>query len=195
MFLRTCVLGLLVLGMIAPDNTAGAIVSIRPDSPTMLPDDSLTLEIAVDSSDAIFGYTLQLTLTPEASAEGTLSFDVGNSDWGDPVSLIEPTKRDATFTELKLNGDDLFANTNTSDLSAVVPVAGINDILLRATIVSSSDAYGWWTLSFVPGVSVLSDVNFRPIDAAWDTERIFVPEPATLAVLVSGSLLALRRRG
>ncbi len=183
-----------VITAMASSGVQAATVSAGSGLLDMSPGQSRMLEITVASDTAIFGYTLQLQITPQAGALGSLTFDATTSDWGDPGSLIPSAKRDPTFTDKKLVGTDLFATTNTSDLSAIIPVAGTNDTLLRAALLSSADASGYWTVSFVSGVTVLSDGNFQSIPANWGTATVFVPEPISLAVLAVGGLMVGVRR-
>ena len=181
---------------------ADAIVWFDPNEPgsiPMAPDSLMLFDLMVASDTPIFGYTLRLSITPEPGATGSVVLDATASDWGDPANLIEGAgeTRDPDFTLLKMAGDDpndLFATTNTEDLSTVLPVAGVNDLLLRAAVISSPDALGTWTIDFVGGVTVLSDGSFQSISATWGAATIFVPEPSCLAILACCSVLLARRR-
>jgi hypothetical protein len=121
----------------------------------------------VSSDAAVFGYTVRISLTAGADATGTVSFDVANCTYGGSEALIGSALRDAGFSEIKLVDGDLLVSTNTSDLSAVLPVAGTNDGLASIVLTASADAAGTWTLGFVQPVSALSGADFEGLDVTW----------------------------
>ena len=127
----------------------------------------MVVTVRVSSDAAIFGYTLRIDLTPGAGATGTVSFDVGSCTYGGSEALIGSALRDAGFSEIKLIDGDLLVSTNTSDLSAVMPVAGTKDVLASIVLTASADAEGTWTLGFVQPVSALSGADFGELQVTW----------------------------
>lgn len=168
---------------------ADAVVRVEPSAVGLQPGETVTVTVKVESDVPIFCYTLELKATPRPGATGSVSFDPNTSDWGDPQNLIVGggKTRDPEFTILMPSGDDpnhLFVNTNTDDLSAVLPVEGVNDILVRVALTASQDAEGGWDIGFVDGVSVLGDDTFRPIPTTWQGTGLGVPALYTLDLTV-----------
>jgi len=166
----------------------------------------MVVTVRVSSDAAIFGYTLRIDLTAEAGATGTVNFDVANCTYGDSEGLIGSALRDAAFSEIKLVDGDLLVSTNTSDLSAVMPVAGTNDVLASIVLTASADAAGTWTLGFVQPVSALSGADFGELEVTWlgGTLQIAPVTPGCcgttgavplLATFLGMGVMSWRRRG
>lgn len=170
-----CCTGIALVALsLAPSLAAGASVTVHVDPAQIQPGQTATLTVRVTSAEPVFGYTLRLKPVAHPGATGWLALRADAANWGGDQALIGPDLRDPTFSEIKMVGDDLVVSANTSDASAVTPVAGSGDVLVQATIESSNDASGTWQLECVRPTSVLSDTEFEAIPASWNVATLDV---------------------
>lgn len=151
---------------------------------------SLLARLSANNQIPLFGYSLNVDLTPSAGAIGDVIGDPTASNFYVQQNLITQgggTLHPVLSLILAPGDDGLFVNgVNHIPVPVSLSVPGVNDILAELVFDTSDDALGFFTFDLGPG-SVLSHVPNQevPFDIlTTQVEIIPVPEPSTLAGLI-----------
>ncbi len=186
----TCALGapLASAELIRPESAALDVIAGGTGSTIIILDDSVT---------PLFGYSLQLEIVPLAGAIGSLTIDAAASSFFDSRNLITAAglMRDPVFSVLQSTPTGMFLSTNTSDLSTITAVPGLNDALAQIVFRASDDASGQFEVRFADGTALSDGQGFavgfmsQPL-----TISVVVPAPGVLALGAAGFVTASPRR-
>jgi len=197
-------LAVIASGVFAGSVSAETIV-FDPGSVSMAAgaSDSALIKLA-DNTTPLLGYSLIVDITATAGATGSVTVDLGLTNFFDSFNLITAAgaSRDPDFSVIAGTGDgEAFISTNTSDLSTVMATPGVNDVLAQVFFRASADASGEFLITLGAG-SALSDAarfavpfSFEPMTIIVGDGTPIIPLPAPAALALAGlSPLAVRRR-
>lgn len=164
---------------------------------------SVVIRLA-DVTAPLFGYSLDLRISPAAGADGTIVADLARTHFFDSENLISAggATRDPLFSVILPTARGVFISSNTSDGSAVSAEPGVNDVLAELFFTISADAEGEFLIDLGPA-SVLSGPGGNPVAFEFTPLKFMVvgnviPAPGapvmTFAVWTALTV-ARRRRG
>ena len=107
----------------------------------------------------LFGYSLDIDIVPAAGATGSVTVNVGLTNFFEVRNLITAggAELDPLFSVILDTGDGgVFVSANTADGSTVLAVDDVNDVLVQVFFEASPDAGGDFMIELGPG-SALSD--------------------------------------
>ena len=107
----------------------------------------------------LFGYSLDIDIVPAAGATGSVTVNVGLTNFFEVRNLITAggAELDPLFSVILDTGDGgVFVSANTADGSTVLAVDDVNDVLVEVFFEASPDAGGDFMIELGPG-SALSD--------------------------------------
>ncbi len=107
----------------------------------------------------LFGYSLDIDIVPAAGATGSVTVNVGLTNFFEVRNLITAggAVLDPLFSVILDTGDGgVFVSANTADGSTVLAVDDVNDVLVEVFFEASPDADGDFMIELGPG-SALSD--------------------------------------
>lgn len=169
--------------LIRPESAALDVISGGTGSTIIILDDSVT---------PLFGYSLELKVVPLAGAVGSVTIDAAASSFFDSRNLITAAglTRDPVFSVLQSTPSGMFLSTNTSDLSTITAVPGVNDALAQVVFRASPDAAGQFELRFADGTA-LSDGQGFAVGFTSDvlTITVVIPTPGVLAIAACGGAI------
>jgi len=177
-------------GIITPEQT---FVEVLPGSQVSI------LWLAQDIATPLFGYSLDITpvTASRGATSGLVGIDLGATNFFPDRNLILAggAELDPLFSVIQDNGSGgVFVSTNTADFSAILPVAGVNDVLAEVVFVASADALGDFVFDLGPATA-LSDASGFPVDFTSQTLTIrVIPAPMSAGVLSIAALATTRRR-
>lgn len=163
---------------------------------------SLLARLSANNQIPLFGYSLNVDLTPNAGTVGDVIGDPAASNFYVQQNLITQgggTLHPVLSLILAPGDDGLFVNgVNHLPVPVSLSAPGVNDILAELVFDTSDDALGFFTFGLGPG-SVLSHVPNQevPFDVlTTQVEIVPVPEPSTMAGLIVMGLFVggLKRR-
>lgn len=173
---------------IPPDDALGGIaggetiVSV-PGALTVKPGAAFSIRLRLDGSEVpLFGYSLAVRAVPVAGAVGSVAVSVAETTLYPPRNLILAAPSappiDPLFTViLPWATTGVFINANTQDLSTVLALPDINDVLAEVHFTASADAAGTFVLE-LGQASVLGDGFGFPVPFAFVAAMIEVdPDP------------------
>jgi len=200
-------------GTVASDRVStvavqGERIVVEPQSSTVISGSSLSVLFLIqDNTAPLAGYTLDVTVAGEPGVMGTVTANVAATNFYDVQNLITAggATRDPFFSVIQgSEGGGVSLSTMTEDLSTVLAMDGVNDVLAQVVFDVSEDAHGDFTIQLTAS-SVLADSNFDsvPFTFAPATIRTLNPAlvPATsdwgmavlaLLTVTAGSLLVRR---
>lgn len=153
------------------------------------------LWLLTDTDEQVFGYTLDLDLVA-TDGTGAVTIDAAQTNFFEMRNVIVAggAPLDPTFSVINPDGmGGAFISANTADLSGVVPIDGVNDVLAEVVLTIPADAQGEFMVT-LGSASVLADPGGQAIDftSAPLVLNVIVPGPGALACLAG--MLSLRRR-
>jgi len=191
-----CTAALVVSALLAGPLRAEQIL-IVPDTTLAVPSTTVSVFFELDQSAVpLFGYSLGVRMVPNAGAVGAVSANVGLTNFYDAQNLITAggAVRDPFFSDISGTAEGVFITTNTDDLSTVTAVDGINDVLAQVYFDISADALGDFAIE-LGDATALSDGAGFPVSFEYTPATIrVVPEPATFALLLTGTVFSSGRR-
>lgn len=152
---REQILPLLTQG--AEERGDSAIIEFDPATFDVMAGESITFLVFLrDSPSALFGYSLDVVIEPDPAAAGGVVVDPSMTNFFDEQNLITAggAMRDPVFSLILPMADGVFISTNTSDLSTVSPVPGVNDVLAQIVLNVSPDASGSFTVLLDDGTAL-----------------------------------------
>lgn len=195
----TCYITVLV-ALISRAAIAGpASILAEPATAEALPGDAMSILFRISQAEPtpVFGYSLDIDVLAGPGSSGAIVVDIDFTNFFDEQNLITAGggTRDALASEIVANTSGVFISTNTDDLSSIIPVEGVNDVLAQVYFDISTDASGVFAIE-LGRASVLSDANGLPIEFDFTPASItVVPEPSTLFLALLGiGILARRQR-
>jgi hypothetical protein len=161
-----------------------------------------------DNTTPILSYTLDVNIVPQSGSTGTLTANVAATNFFDARNLITAggAMRDPFFSVIQDNGGGgVSVTTITSDLSTVLAVDNVNDVLAQVFFDVPQDALGDFTIELASG-SVLVDGNAASIPFTFTpgTIRVTTSIPAvsewgvivlSLLIASAGSVVLAKRHG
>jgi len=130
-----------------------------------------------DNTTPLSSYTVDVDIVPEPAAVGTVTANVGLTNFFDQQNLITASgaTRDPFFSVIADNGNGgVSVTTNTDDFSTVLAIDDVNDVLAQVFFDVPQDALGDFTVQ-LNAQSVLLDGNIASVS--------FVSTPGTIRVL------------
>jgi len=144
----------------------GERIVVEPQSSTVISGSSLSLLFLIrDNTTPLAGYTLDVTVAAEPGTMGTVTANVAATNFYDVQNLITAggVNRDPFFSVIQgSEGGGVSLSTMTGDLSTVLAVDGVNDVLAQVVFDVSEDAHGDFTIQLTAS-SVLADSNFDSV--------------------------------
>ncbi len=152
-------------------------VSITPMDSTIEAGDEVRLLYVIQPAGIpFFGYSLDIDISPVGPTTGSLVPNVSLTNFFDAQNLITAggATRDPFFSVI-LGAPDggVFVSTNTADGSGVLPVVGVNDVLVELVLDASADASGEFRIEFGLGTA-FADVNGQPIPVGLSSASVVV---------------------
>jgi len=161
-----------------------------------------------DNTTPILSYTIETNAVAQTGATGSVTANVSATNFFDVRNLITAggAMRDPFFSTIEDNGNSgVSVTTITSDLSTVLAVDDVNDVLAQVFFDVPQDALGDFSIDLASG-SVLVDGNAATIPFAFTPGTIHVvsPIPAvsdwgmmvlTLLVAMAGCVVFAKRHG
>lgn len=183
----------------SPDVLAeGVVFELIGPPGTISPGDQIAIVVRLGDNETpneLTGYSLNVDILPDVGASGTVISNAGLSNFFESENLL--TWEDGELHDLSIIFDPgdggLFVNALTADLLPVELAGPGHDAFAELIFDVSLDAEGFFTIDLGFG-SVLSDLNFEPID--FDVQPLtfeVVPEPASVALLAVLGLVAVGR--
>ncbi len=187
----------------------GERIVVEPQSTVVISGSSLSVLFLVrDNTTPLAGYTLGVTVAGEPGTMGTVTANAAATNFYDVQNLITAggASRDPFFSVIQgSEGGGVSLSTMTEDLSTVLAVGGVNDVLGQVVFDVSEDAHGDFTIQLTAS-SALADGNFDPVPFAFAPATIRALNPALvpatsdwglvvlgLLTITAGSLLVRRR--
>jgi hypothetical protein len=146
-----------------------------------------------DNTTPLAGYTLDVTVVDAPGTVGTVMANVAGSNFYDVQNFITAggANRDPFFSVIQASeGGGISISTMTDDLSTVVAVDGVNDVLAQVMFDVSQDAHGPFTVQLTAS-SALADGNFDPVPYAFTPATIRALNPALVPAASDWGLLVL----
>ncbi|MCG8407756.1 MAG: hypothetical protein MI923_21360 [Phycisphaerales bacterium] len=175
------------------------VVSVESKSLTITQGQIISIIFRLDENTTpLLGYSLDIDVTPDINALGTIESDLMATNFFDSENLITAAGlvRDPIFSQIVDPGDGgVFITTNTADLSTVIAVSGVNDALAEVVFRAPEDALGRFIVDLGPA-SFLSDENVNAVSFDYDPVTLnVIPEPQSslLCCLVFAAIAARRR--
>ncbi|MCK4659185.1 MAG: hypothetical protein KAV82_06645 [Phycisphaerae bacterium] len=176
---------------------AAPTLEIVPEEILVAPGDTAQFEVRLVDATQLSGFYLELGLTPEPEATGSVGF-LSAFGHDDPQYCFHG------FNDLfqgMVIDDDLLAvgdMTSPPDIE-VTTTAGVNDLLAIIEVETSLDAWGAFEVTIDAAALELFDQYGDDIPDFAQTviggATIIVPEPGLALLLALGALLARRRAG
>lgn len=172
---------------------------ITPESTSLeaLPGSELRVLWLVSDVDAgLFGYSLDIDAQPSDSI-GAITIDAVQTNFFESRNLIVAGggMLDPVFSTITDDGaGGVVINANTPDLSTVVPMDGVNDVLAEVVFTIPDDALGEFVFS-LGASSVLADAagGAVPFESS-DLLISVVPTPGVGVFALVGCSMVCRRR-
>ena len=171
---------------------ADSLVEVTPGSQVSV------LWLLHDASTPLFGYSLELLpAVSTVDTLGSVSIDVAQSNFFPDKNLIVAGGADLHpfFSVIRPSGPSgVFLNANTADLSTVVAVDGLNDVLAEIVFTATPDALGDFVFHLGPATALSDADGFAvPFDGESITIRV-IPSTGGGVTLLGAALVAVRRR-
>ena len=152
-------------------------VAITPMDSAVSAGDEVRLLFVIDSAGIpFFGYSLDIDIAPVGPTTGSLVPNVSLTNFFDAQNLITAggATRDPLFSVIQGAADGgVFASTNTSDASAILPVTGVNDVLIELVLDAGANASGEFRVEFGPGTA-FAGANGQPVPLALSSASVVV---------------------
>jgi len=166
--------------------------AVFPESSSVqtAPGSTVSVKWFIQSDIPLLGYSLAIERqTPITRDFASVEIDAALTNFFDPQNLITAggETRDPLFSVINPDGSGgVFISTNTEDLSTVLPVPGVNNVLGEVVFNIGADAKGDWVFK-LGSASALADENGSavPFDAATLTISI-IPSPGSLLCILCG---------
>jgi hypothetical protein len=172
----------------------GERIVVEPQSSVVISGSSLSVLFLIrDNTTPLAGYTLDVTVTGEPGTMGTVTANVAATDFYDVQNLITAggASRDPFFSVVQgSEGGGVSLSTMTDDLSTVLAVDGVNDVLGQVVFEVSEDAHGDFTIQLTPS-SALADGNFDYVPFTFAPATIRALNPALVPAASDWGLLVL----
>ncbi len=172
----------------------GERIIVEPQSSVVISGSSLSVLFLIrDNTTPLAGYTLDLTVLGEPGTMGTVTADVTATNFYDVQNLITAggANRDPFFSVIQgSEGGGVSLSTMTDNLSTLLAVDGVNDVLGQVVFDVSEDAHGDFTIQLAPS-SALADGNFDPVQFTFAPATIRALNPALVPAMSEWGLVVL----
>lgn len=197
---RICMILMALVGFVEPERLAAEFIMPESSSVSAMPLEEVSILFMIrDNTTPLFGYSLDIDVIPQAGAVGSVTANAPLTNFFDVQNLITGggAIRDPLFSTILDTGDGgVFISTNTDDLSTVLAVDGVNDVLVQAFFDVSPDAFGDFLITLGSGTALSDGLGF-PVPFSFSTVAVqVVPEPGSAALVAIGLFMVgcLRRR-
>lgn len=143
-----------------------------------------------DSQTPVSGYTLDIEFIARSGVSGSVTADVGSSNFFDSQNLFTAggESRDPSFSSITASpGGGIVITTISGSGNGVTALIDVNDVLAEVFVTASPDALGIFDV-VLSGGTALSDESGDPILYGTSLGWINVPAPG-IPVLALGFLL------
>ena len=195
-----CACMLILCGLTTPA-PADAITQITLEAPAQVDaGDSFSFLIRITAAEppvALIGYSLNLEVTPELGAGGTVVGDPAATNFYLAENLLTPPNGGglhslSTIGPLLGNPGLGITGIDATLTANAVPTNGF-DVLAEAFFDVSGDAFGTFRLELTQGTG-LADNDLEEVE--WESSPVWIdiPEPGYLGIMGGAALLMMRRR-
>lgn len=192
-----------------PSRTTGAAqavagterIIVEPETTVALPGQTVSVLVLVrDNTTPLVGYSLEVSAVADAGAVGSVTANVGLTNFFDAQNLITacppavcPTGaiRDSFFSVIADNGSGgVTIDTLTADCSTVLAVDDVNDVLAQVFFDVPLDALGDFTIR-LGSSSTLIDANAVAVSFAFTPGTIRVLDPASIPTVSEWGMIVM----
>ncbi len=146
-----------------------------------------------DNTTPLSSYTVDVDITPESGAVGTVTANAGFTNFFDQQNFITASgaTRDPFFSVIADNGTGgVSVTTNTDDFSTVQAVDDVNDVLAQVFFDVPLDAVGDFTIQLTSS-SALIDGNGASVSFTTTPGTIRVIDPATIPTVSEWGVIVM----
>jgi len=169
------------------------IIVVSP-SVTVLPGETASVLVLLrNNTTPLSGYTVDVDVVASPNAIGTVTANVGSTNFFDRQNLISAggAIRDPFFSVIEENGDGgVSITTVTDDFSTVLAVDGVNDVLAQVFFYVTQDAIGDFSIQFSSS-STLIDGSGLPVSFAITPGAIRVLDPTTIPTVSEWGMIVM----
>lgn len=169
-------------------------IIVEAPTTTALPGQTVSvLFLLRDNTTPLSGYTVDVDIAPEPGADGTVTANVGLTNFFDQQNLITAggATRDPLFSVIADNGTGgVSVTTFTDDFSTVLAVDDVNDVLAQVFFDVPLDALGDFTIQLNPSSTLVDGIG-ASVTFASTPGTIRVLDPATIPTVSEWGMIVM----